>query len=61
MEIWPKNYDAARVLILDKEVRTEGTMLISIEYDGGNVSEPVFKKRRNCLTADQRWWLRYRG
>ena len=33
MEIWPKNDDAPRVLFLDDDVSTEGTVRITIEDD----------------------------
>jgi hypothetical protein len=41
MEIWPKNYDAPRVLILDDDVSTEKTVRLSIEDEDDNVSETV--------------------
>ena len=45
MEIWPKNEDAPRVLFLDDEVSTEGTVRITIEDDSENVSETVLIDR----------------
>ncbi|WON73215.1 hypothetical protein [Nitrosospira sp. Is2] len=44
-----KNYDALRVLILDDEVRAEGTMLISIEDDSGNASATVLVERDEAV------------
>ena len=49
MEIWPKNYDAPRVLILDDDVSTEKTVRLSIEDEDDNVSETVLLDRDEAI------------
>ena len=49
MEIWPKNHDAPRVLILDDDVSTEKTVRLSIEDEDDNVSETVLLDRDEAI------------
>lgn len=41
MDIWPKNYDAVKVLHIDDEISTEETVRITIELLNPNSSETV--------------------
>lgn len=49
MEIWAKNYDAPRELILDDDVSTEKTVRLSIEDEDDNVSETVLIDRDEAI------------
>jgi hypothetical protein len=41
MDIWPKNYDALKVLHIDDEMSTEETVRITIELLDPNSSETI--------------------
>jgi hypothetical protein len=41
MDIWPKNYDALKVLHIDDEISTEETVRITIEVLNPNSSETI--------------------
>jgi hypothetical protein len=41
MDIWPKNYDALKVLHMDDEISTEETVRITIEILNPNRSETI--------------------
>jgi hypothetical protein len=48
MDIWPKNYDAVKVLHIDDEISTEETVRITIELLNPNSSETIEIDREEC-------------
>jgi hypothetical protein len=48
MDIWPKNYDAVKVLHIDDEISTAETVRITIELLNPNSSETIEIDREEC-------------